>query len=200
MGLPPRKEGRILNRTDLQQALEDSPIIMAIKDDAGLARCLDTDKRAVFVLYGTVNTIPSIVQQLKEADKLVFVDIDLLDGLSAREAAVDYLLLHTCADGIISTKAALTRYAKGKGFLTVHRTFLLDSMALESIRKAAAQGGADCIEILPGVMPRMIRKLAAELPRPLIASGLLADKEDVVSALSAGALAISTTCQSVWEL
>ena len=49
-------------------------------------------------------------------------------------------------------------------------------------------------------MPRMIRKLAAELPRPLIASGLLADKEDVVSALSAGALAISTTCQSVWEL
>ncbi|EJW91450.1 Glycerol-3-phosphate responsive antiterminator, partial [gut metagenome] len=38
------------------------------------------------------------------------------------------------------------------------------------------------------------------LCRPLIASGLISDKEDVIAALSAGALAVSSTCPAVWKL
>ncbi|WP_352427367.1 glycerol-3-phosphate responsive antiterminator, partial [Enterocloster asparagiformis] len=33
---------------------------------------------------------------------------------------------------------------------------------------------------------------------PIIAGGLIADKEDVMNALEAGALAISSTNQKVW--
>ena len=185
---------------ELRTILEDMPIIIAVKDDTGLEKCLQCDKKVVFVLYGSVITIPAIVRRLKEAGKTVFVDVDLMDGLSAREAAVDYLSRNTCADGIISTKAALVRHAKGLGLTTVHRTFLLDSLALENLRKTGSQNYADYIEILPGLMPKLITRLSERLPRPLIASGMIADKEDVITALSAGASAVSSTNPSVWEL
>ena len=51
---------------------------------------------------------------------------------------------------------------------------------------------------LPGVMPKIIRKLASEMEVPLIAGGLITDKEDVINALSAGALAVSTTLSDIW--
>lgn len=187
-------------QNEIISAFENSPIIIAIKDDDDLSACLSCDKKVVFVLYGSVITIPAIVARLKEADKAVFVDIDLLDGLSALEAAVDYLARSTAADGIVSTKAPLVRRAAALGLATVYRTFLLDSMALRSLQKTAVQSGADFVEILPGVMPKLIGRLAAALEKPLIASGLLADKEDVIAALSAGAAAISSTDRAVWEL
>jgi len=185
---------------ELLSILEDMPIIIAVKDDTGLERCIRCDKMVVFVLYGSVITIPQIVRRLKEAGKYVFVDIDLMDGLSAREAAVDYLHQSTQADGIISTKAALVRHAKELGLVTVHRTFLLDSLALENLRRSGSQNFADFIEILPGLMPKLIARLSEKLPCPLIASGMIADKEDVITALSAGATAISSTLPAVWEL
>ncbi len=187
-------------RQEIGTALEENPVILAVKDEAGLARCLGSDSRVVFVLFGSVASAPELVARLKAAGKLVFVDVDLMDGLSAREAAVDYLARATAADGIISTKAALVRRAAELGLATVYRTFLLDNMALQSLRKAAAQSPADYVEILPGVMPKLIARLAGELQKPLIASGLIADKEDVVTALSAGAAAVSSTDPAVWEL
>ena len=39
-----------------------------------------------------------------------------------------------------------------------------------------------------------------QLNVPVIAGGLIADKEDVIQALDAGAVAISTTNESVWNM
>lgn len=188
-----------MNPTILQ-LLEDEPIIIAIKDDTGLKNCLCCAKPVVFVLYGSVTTIPGIVAQLKDAGKYVFVDLDLMDGLAGREAAVDYLCQTTKTDGIISTKAPLVRYAKSLGLTTVHRTFMLDNMALQSLRKVGSHGYADFMEILPGLMPKIISRLSRQVNCPLIASGLISDKEDVIEALSAGAVAVSSTCPAVWQL
>ena len=185
---------------DLTALLEECPVIAAIKDETGLKECLSIDKPLIFVLYGSVVSIPDIVARLKAAGKTVFVDIDLLDGLAAREGAVDYLHRATDADGVISTRASLVRRAAGLGMGTIYRTFLLDSMALASLERSAQLAGPDCIEILPGLMPKMIAHLACTQPRPVIASGLIADKEDVLTALGAGAAAISSTNPAVWAL
>ena len=45
--------------------LEMSPVIAAIKDDAGLKRCLDTECQVVFILYGNICNIKDIVAKLK---------------------------------------------------------------------------------------------------------------------------------------
>ena len=48
------------------------------------------------------------------------------------------------------------------------------------------------------ILPQIIRRLTGKMPQPLIASGLLQDKSDVMAALSAGAIAISTTDEALW--
>lgn len=76
----------------LENTLGDSPIVAAVKDEPGLERCLNSPCRVVFVLFGDLNSVPRIVAELKTAGKTVFVHADLIEGLSAREAAVDYLI------------------------------------------------------------------------------------------------------------
>ena len=167
-----------MNPRELLQHLEDVPVIPAVKNDEGLERCLSCESSVVFVLYGSVNSIHDIVLRLKDAGKTVFVHIDLLEGLSAREAAVEYLIQNVAADGIISPKP--------------------DSLALENIRRTDQSSSADLVEILPGLMPKIISKLNGEIQKPIIAGGLISDKEDILTALNAGAVAISSTNQNVW--
>ena len=87
-----------------KEALEDSPIIAAVKDDEGLSRCLTSDSRIIFILYGDIVTISDIVETVKSAGKLAIVHLDLINGLSSKEVAVDFLQKYTNADGIITTK------------------------------------------------------------------------------------------------
>ncbi|KIR03012.1 Glycerol uptake operon antiterminator regulatory protein [Lachnospiraceae bacterium TWA4] len=49
-------------------------------------------------------------------------------------------------------------------------------------------------------MPKIIKKLTKNLSIPLIAGGLISEREDVVAALNAGAIAVSSTNQAVWNM
>ena len=77
---------------------------------------------------------------------------------------------------------------------------MLDSLAIENISKQTDVHNTDLIEILPGVMPKIISRITGMINIPVIAGGLISDKEDVISALDAGAVAVSTTKREVWEL
>lgn len=184
----------------LQEAIEYSPIIAAIKDDKGLKACLDSDCSIVFILYGDLITIPDIVKILKEAGKLAFVHIDLIHGLQSKEISVDFIHKYTQADGIISTKAPLVNRARELGLYTVMRFFVIDSMALDNIEKQLKTTKPDIIEVLPGPMPKVVSHIAALAKRPVIAGGLVADKEDVYALLKAGAACISSSSADVWYL
>ena len=187
-------------KKEFKEALEDSPIIAAIKDDAGLTRCLDCDSQIIFILYGDIITIPSIVEKVKGSGKLAFVHMDLIQGLSSKEAAVDYISKFTKADGIISTKAPLISRAKDLGLCTIMRFFFIDSMAYDSIEKQLKNTKPDVIEVLPGPMPSVVRRIRKMNHQPLISSGLISEKEDVYALIDAGATAISTTVlkKSLW--
>lgn len=181
-------------------ALSDNPIIMAIKDEAGLKACLKAhEENVVFVLYGEVATIAGIIEQLKEAGKQVMVHMDLISGLSAREEAVDFIAKYTKADGIISTRYDQIRRGKQLNLSTIYRIFVIDSKALSNLNQHIGDY-ADVVEILPGLMPKIIARMKRELGVPIIAGGLIADKEDVIQALNAGAIAISTTNADVWDM
>ena len=183
----------------LYELIENSPIIVAVKDFEGLkACCMNDDNKVVFVLFGDVCNIGKITRQLKEADKIAMVHIDLITGLSGKEVAVDFIKEHTSADGIISTKPNLIKQARELSLYTVLRFFVLDSMAFENIKKQISIAKPDLIEILPGLMPKVIRRVCGIVKVPVIASGLLSDKEDVIAALTAGAISVSTTNQKVW--
>jgi glycerol uptake operon antiterminator len=182
----------------LLEILNGSPVIAAIKDPAGLEKCLASDCRVVFVLFGDLVGIAGIIQKIKAAGKLAFVHVDLIDGLSSRDVSVDFIAQNTGADGIITTKANLARRAKSRGLISVQRFFVIDSLSLSNIEKQMPLEAADLIEILPGVMPKIIRRLRNSTGKPIIAGGLIMEKEDILAALDAGALAISSTDRDVW--
>lgn len=180
------------------EEFEDCPVIAAIKDEEGLRKCIHSEIQIVFVLYGDICSIGDIVSRLKKAGKTVMVHLDLITGLSSREIAVTYLKAVTHADGIISTKPAVIRQAKEEGLFAIMRFFVIDSIAFDSIERQTESVHPDMIEVLPGVMPKIIRRICQNSRVPVIAGGLISNKEDIMAALSAGAVSISTTNQAVW--
>ncbi len=187
-------------KQEFHNALECSPIIAAIKSPEGLQRCLDCDSQIIFILYGDIITIPDIVEKVKSSGKIAMVHIDLINGLHSREIAVDFIHKYTQADGIISTKAPLIQRAKELGLYTVMRFFMIDSMAYASIEKQLKNTRPDVIEILPALMPKVIERISKISKCPVIAGGLVSEKEDVMALLEAGASCISSTNEDVWFL
>lgn len=185
-------------------AVESSPVIAAVKDYEGLETCCQTeDIKVVFVLFGDICSITDIAARLKSAGKVTMVHMDLIGGLSTKEIAVDFIRNHTCADGIISTRPTLVKRAKELGLYTILRFFVLDSLALKNVEMVKLKHTdvlPDFIEVLPGVMPKVIRRICKNSKIPVIAGGLITDKEDVLGALSSGAIAVSSTNQDVWKM
>lgn len=179
--------------------IEANPVIAAIKDSEGLAAsCIRDEIKVVFILYGDICSIPAIVKTVKDAGKIAMVHVDLIVGLGGKEVAVDFIKASTAADGIISTKPALIKRARELSLYTTLRVFILDSMAFENIDRQMAIARPDMIEILPGLMPKIISRVCRKVKVPVIAGGLISDKEDVMAALGADAIAVSTTNQKVW--
>ena len=189
---------------EFYEAVEANPVISAVKNDAGLQAAVEMEEiQVIFVLYGDVCTIPEILERIKAAGKKAMVHIDLIAGLSAKEISVEFIARQTRADGIITTKPALVRRAKELGIFAVLRFFVIDSLALKNIENLEMQCGTsrpDFIEVLPGVMPKVLGRIAKVSRIPMIAGGLITEKEDVIAALSAGAIAVSSTNQDVWNL
>lgn len=180
--------------------LEENPIISAVKNDDELFHAIKSSCGAVILLYGNALNIGVLVQTVKSSGKCCLVHIDLVEGLSQSTVAVDFIAQSTLADGMISTKPQIVRHAKQKGILTIQRFFIIDSKALDNAKRQLDGCEADIVEILPGVMPKVTAELSKCSRKPLIASGLIRDKEDVVSAISCGALAVSSTNSDVWFL
>ena len=189
---------------EFYDAVEANPVIAAVKSDAGLQATVEMEEiQVIFVLYGDVCTIPEILERIKAAGKKAMVHIDLIAGLSAKEISVEFIARQTRADGIITTKPALVRRAKELGIFAVLRFFVIDSLALKNIENLEMQCGTsrpDFIEVLPGVMPKVLGRIAKVSRIPMIAGGLITEKEDVIAALSVGAIAVSSTNQDVWKL
>lgn len=175
-------------------------VIAAVKDDSKLEEALASNCQIIFILYGTICNIGQIVEKIKNAKKYAFIHVDLLDGSSNKDVVISFLKEVTQADGIISTKSAMLKAARAHGFYTVHRLFVLDSISFYNIEKQISQSHPDCIEILPGCMPKVIGWVAQTIKLPIIAGGLVCDKEDAQAALKAGAVAISTTNTGVWQI
>lgn len=190
----------MINIGEIEEAIEFAPIIMAVKDWEGVEKCIEMESKVVFILFGDICNISKIVKRIKDAGKVAIVHMDLVAGLSNKEVAVDFMKQLTDLDGIISTRPSLIKRGKELGLFTILRFFLLDSMALENIKKQEVLVAPDMIEVLPGVMPKVTKKITDVLKVPIICGGLISDKDDIMNALQAGAVAISSTNENVWSL
>lgn len=186
----------------LESRLERNPVIAAVRAAETVEAAAKASPEVVFLLCGDILNVEKLVRRLKEAGKLVLVHMDLLGGIGRDHQAVEYLAQAVQPDGIISTRSQLIRAAKERGLLTVQRFFLLDSQSVTMAAETAASVRPDMVEVMPGICPRVIRRLSSAEGRrlPVIAGGMIEEKEDIVEALSAGASGVSTSRTELWEL
>lgn len=175
------------------------PVIPAIKGNEWIEPAKQSESDIVYVLYGDICNIVDIVNELKEAGKKVIIHIDLIVGFSAKEICVDFIKKYTKADGIISMKPALIKHANEIGLFTIQRFFMMDVMTYRNIEKHVKVSNPDIVEFMPAGLTKVIHYLMEGIDKPVIASGLILDKEDIMGALKTGALAVSTTKIELWD-
>lgn len=189
-----------MNAHELYEKLEIAPVIAAVKSQSELDKAVQTDAEVIFVLHSHLMELAELSETIRNAGKIGFLHADLVKGLSSDETAIDYLHQNTSFDGIISTKPSIVRHASKRQLLVIQRFFLLDSSALANVEKQIANTEADLVEVLPYVSPKVLRNIQKLSRKPLIVGGLISDKEDIVGALGAGCLAVSTTNSQIWSV
>ena len=182
---------------ELMDCLECNPVIAAIQPDA-LQAALDSPVQLIFHLGADLMDISDVIHQVHSAGKYIFIHLDLAEGIGKDRAGVRYLA-QCGADGIISTKAQLIRYAKEQGLITVQRFFTLDSKGIDSIDEMVKNTNPHLMEIMPGVIAKTICRFSKG-SIPVIAGGLIQTKTEVTDALGCGAAAVSTGCKELWYL
>lgn len=181
----------------IRDCLECNPVIAAVQAD-GFASALNSPVQVIFHLGADLMSIGDIIKQAHNAGKIIFIHLDLAEGIGKDRTGVRFVA-RSGADGIISTKAQLIRYAKEQGLVTVQRFFALDSKGMESIDEMVKNTNPHLMEIMPGVICKAIRRYA-KCGIPIIAGGLIQTKTEVTDALSAGASAVSTGKADLWYL
>lgn len=184
---------------NLAEIMKNSPVIAGVKDLNKFDDALNSPCQIIFLLSGSIFNIKEIVSKAKEKNKIIFIHVDLLDGFSKDAVALKYIYEEIRPDGIISTKNSQLKAAKAMGFMTVQRIFIIDSLSIDTAIKASQMINPDAIEIMPGIMPKITRKMSDELDVPVIVGGLVSEKAEITKALSNGALGVSTSSEKLWR-
>ncbi len=185
---------------DFFEKIEINPIIAAVSDLHQLDEALNSPCENIFLLTGNIFNLKEIANRVKSKNKGLYIHIDLIDGFSKDTWGLEYIVKNIFPDGIITTKSNLVKLSKDLGAFTIQRLFILDSMSLEKGIKSIQNTRPNAVEILPGIMPKIIKKIYFETRIPIITGGLIMDKEDVIQSLNSGAVAISTSNKNVWYM
>ena len=178
---------------------QDNPIIVAVCNPKDIYDAIHSKSQIIFLLTGNVYNLKKMVELCTKADKHVFTHLDLIKGYSQDNYFIKYLKDEIKPTGIITTKNNIITRAKQEGLMTVQRLFLLDSSAMDISINSAKKIKPDAIEILPGLVPKLIAAVKKEVDIPIVTGGFIETEEEVRSCLAAGALSASTSHKPLWE-
>ncbi|WP_313134489.1 glycerol-3-phosphate responsive antiterminator [Anaerocolumna sp.] len=187
-------------KNEFYHRLQINPIIAAIKDRNQLENAIKSPCEVIFILKSDIFNIKSYIERVRNSGKLSYVHVDLIDGFSRDALALQYIHENIRPDGIITTKTTLVKASKNINMFVIQRLFMLDHLSLDTGIGSIEDMCPNAVEILPGIMPKITKKLVGATKVPIITGGLIMDKEDVMQSLKAGATAISTSCEEVWYM
>ena len=173
-----------------------SGVIAAVKNDL-FDKALSSRVEWVFDLSPDISTIKSRAALAHANDKRYFIHFDLADGVGKDRSGILYAK-GLGIDGIISTRVNIIKLAREVGLFTVQRFFIVDSHSIDTTLDGIKAAKPDMIEIMPGTVSKVIKKLSPEVAVPIIAGGLIEGQDEVSLALESGASAVSTSRIDLW--
>lgn len=182
------------------ESLIENPIIASITDLDNLQLALDSPSRIIFLSAGNIFNLKEISQRVKSMDKKLFISIDSIDGFSKDTWGLEYIVKNIELDGIITKKPNLVKLGKDMGVYTIEKMVIHDSNTLNESLQSIRKLRPHAVDISPGIMTRIISRIAQDTKIHIIASGLISDKNDMQKALNAGAIGISSSNYKTWYL
>ena len=185
---------------EILSLLENSPVIAAVRRPEDLSRAIASPSEVIFLLCGDILNVFDMVDRVKAAGKGVFIHMELLGGIGKDSRAVDFIAEKAAPHGIISTRSQTIRRGREKGLFTIQRFFVVDSLSYSTMVDTIRTVHPHMAEVMPGILPGILKKLKSETKTGIIAGGLVETKEDVLALLSAGASNVSTSRQELWSV
>lgn len=177
----------------------EKKIIAAVRTESEFERAINSKIETIFLLDSDIMSLKAMAQKAHLKNKKIFVHIDFTTGLGKDKLGIEYAK-NMGVDGIISTRANLIKFARECGLKTVQRFFIVDSRAVDTTVETIKSSRADMIEVMPGIVPKIIKILKGRIDAPIIAGGLVEIGEEVFMAIESGAYAVSTSCVALWDL
>jgi glycerol uptake operon antiterminator len=175
-------------------------ILPAARNFKDLEKILESKYEYLILLDSHITQLKGISDLVHRKGKKIILHADLVQGLKNDEYGTQFLCQEICPFGIISTRSQVIVTAKKKGIMAIQRLFLLDSGALETSYRLHEQTKPDFVEVLPGIIPHIIREIVGKIKIPIIAGGLIRTHKDVTDALQAGAVAVTTSDRQLWNV
>lgn len=176
----------------------DNPIIAACRQDR-ITHAIESRASLILLMNGTINRLVSPQFQEMSQAKPILVHIDLVKGLSGDREAIQFIRDFVRPAGIVSTKSSTLRAARKEGLPAIQRVFLIDSMSLDLSIESIRENGPLAVELMPGIATEAIVQIKNAVDVPIIAAGLIQRKDQVQRAIEAGADAISTSYEELWN-
>lgn len=176
-----------------------SGMLPAVKQMKDFEKLLSSDYETIILLETRLSQIKSLVSYSRRHKKNILIHVDLVQGLKTDEYGLEFIFREIKPDGIISTKRNVITLAKQHQIVTVQRMFAVDSQALENAIQIISRTKPDYIEIMPGLIPKLIAEVSERTGIPVIAGGIIRTSEEVREAYEAGAQAISTSDRKLWS-
>ncbi len=174
-------------------------IAAAIRTEDDFSIALKSKVDVVFLLHSNIMTIDKRIEAIHEAGKKALIHLEFAEGVGKDRAGIDFLATKK-ADGILTTRTNIVRLAKEFGLITVQRFFLVDSHSLNTSVESIRISKPDIIELMPGIVTKKIKEFSQIVDMPIVAGGIIETRDEVVSALQAGADVVSTGEKSLWDL
>lgn len=184
----------------IKKLLERNPVISAVKDSITLEKALYSSNEIVFIIMSNIINIKDYCEKLKLKGKKVYIHIDMIDGLNSTNNGIDYIVNSVKPEGILTTKSNVVAHAYKNNINVIQRFFILDSLSYEKALQNIKENKIVAAEIMPGLMPKIIKKISSQTNVPIITGGLIKEKEDIINAINAGALSVSTTEVKLWDI
>ncbi|MCO7124918.1 glycerol-3-phosphate responsive antiterminator [Sporolactobacillus shoreicorticis] len=180
-------------------SLDGQKIVPAANTMKNFERLLNLPFHQIIILDSHLSLISTMVRMGKQANKHLFIHADLIQGLKNDSAAAEFVCQQIRPYGIISTRSTMLEMGKKRGLITVQRMFLLDSRSMETGYRLFEHVKPDMVELLPGIIPDLIREVIEKIRVPVIAGGLIRTVQEAKNALKSGAAAVSTSKTELWN-
>lgn len=174
-------------------------ILPAVRNMKDFEELMKRDMAYIILLETHLAQLPSLIRFAKKHEKKVILHADLIQGLKHDEAATQFLCQMLQPDGIISTHGAVISTAKKNHILAIQRVFLIDSHSLKTSYRVLQNSKPDYLEVLPGVLPDIIREVKSGTHTPILAGGFIRTREEIDTVLEAGATAVTTSHRELWD-